>query len=133
MLMVLAISSILNSSIFANLTTFLSLLLPQRKNGLFKKAYELGVLCSVDVAVIIFGAQQLIPRWQCSSNDLILFLSSTEDRPGHELKLHQYSSTDIRDVVQRQVRVRCPFPYRGALIDDYCGTASRRERHQRPG
>jgi hypothetical protein len=27
----------------------------QRKNGLFKKAYELGVLCAVDVAVIIFS------------------------------------------------------------------------------
>ena len=28
----------------------------QLKNGLFKKAYELGVLCSVDVAVLIFGS-----------------------------------------------------------------------------
>ncbi|KAF8316604.1 hypothetical protein DL93DRAFT_2077843 [Clavulina sp. PMI_390] len=27
----------------------------KRKNGLFKKAYELGVLCSVDVLVVVFG------------------------------------------------------------------------------
>ncbi|KAI0290582.1 hypothetical protein BC826DRAFT_901027, partial [Russula brevipes] len=56
-----------------------------RKTGLFKKAYELGVLCSVDVAVIIF-----------------------ERKPGHPDKLFQYCSTDINALVQRQIRVRAP-------------------------
>ena len=58
--------------------------------------------------------------WSLAGNShrasLVLFLSTTEDRPGHELKLHQYSSTDIRDIVQRQVRVRRLCSYRGALL-----------------
>ncbi|KAB5588628.1 Transcription factor RLM1 [Ceratobasidium theobromae] len=48
----------------------------QRKNGLFKKAYELGVLCSVDVAVIIFG---------------------------HNNKVYEYCSTDSDAMVQRRL------------------------------
>ncbi|KZV60232.1 SRF-like protein [Peniophora sp. CONT] len=52
----------------------------KRKQGLFKKAYELGVLCSVDVAVIIF-----------------------ERRQGSE-KLFQYSSGDAQAIINKQAR-----------------------------
>ncbi|KAG0133244.1 hypothetical protein HOY82DRAFT_467803, partial [Tuber indicum] len=46
----------------------------KRKGGLFKKAHELSVLCSVDVAVIIFG---------------------------HNKKLYEFCSGDIREVIGR--------------------------------
>ncbi|KAI9731506.1 MAG: hypothetical protein M1834_004626 [Cirrosporium novae-zelandiae] len=46
----------------------------KRKGGLFKKAYELSVLCSVDVAVIIFG---------------------------HNKKLYEFSSGDIHETLGR--------------------------------
>ncbi|KAI9788993.1 MAG: hypothetical protein M1816_006451 [Peltula sp. TS41687] len=46
----------------------------KRKGGLFKKAYELSVLCSVDVAVIIFG---------------------------HNKKLYEFSSGDINETIGR--------------------------------
>lgn len=46
----------------------------KRKGGLFKKAHELSVLCSVDVAVIIFG---------------------------HNKKLYEFSSGDIHETLRR--------------------------------
>jgi len=73
----------------------------KRKNGLFKKAYELGVLCSVDVAVIIF-----------------------EEKPGHSVKLYQYSSDDPKTIVQRHIDFvgekdsKIPSDFRNSKADD---------------
>lgn len=53
----------------------------KRKGGLFKKAHELSVLCSVDVAVIIFG---------------------------HNKKLYEYSSGDINETIGRFQYVSVP-------------------------
>ncbi|KZS94939.1 SRF-like protein [Sistotremastrum niveocremeum HHB9708] len=51
----------------------------KRKNGLFKKAYELGVLCSVDVCVVIF-----------------------EEKTGHPIKLFEYCSGDSTSILDRR-------------------------------
>lgn len=59
-------------SLWANLSLYSTFL--KRKGGLFKKAHELSVLCSVDVAVIIFG---------------------------HNKKLYEYSSGDINETIGR--------------------------------
>ena len=59
------------------LSTFL-----KRKGGLFKKAHELSVLCSVEVAVIIFG---------------------------HNKKLYEYSSHDINETIGKFQYVRDPL------------------------
>jgi SRF-type transcription factor (DNA-binding and dimerisation domain) len=72
----------------------------QRKNGLFKKAYELGVLCSVEVAVIIFGRLLI---FILNDPDSIFIIA--EERSGHHVKLYQYGSADIHDIVQRHLRV----------------------------
>ncbi|KAF8757862.1 MADS protein [Rhizoctonia solani] len=57
----------------------------KRKNGLFKKAYELGVLCSVDVAVIIFGHNNKVYEYCSTDSDAMV-----------QRRLHQY--TGERDV-----------------------------------
>lgn len=56
----------------------------KRKGGLFKKAHELAVLCSVDVAVIIFGQNK---------------------------KLYEYSSCDMHDALGRYQYVSQNFFY----------------------
>ncbi|KAL0581550.1 hypothetical protein V5O48_000479 [Marasmius crinis-equi] len=61
---------------------------PQRKTGLFKKAYELGVLCSVDIAVIIFDTKPA---------------QSNQSRP--QVKLYEYSSAlNGKETVKRYLK-----------------------------
>ncbi|KAI5865911.1 hypothetical protein GGS23DRAFT_359772 [Durotheca rogersii] len=58
----------------------------KRKGGLFKKAHELSVLCSVDVAVFIFGSNK---------------------------KLHEYSSTDMQHLITRYQYHGIPNEHKG--------------------
>ncbi|KAJ5111337.1 hypothetical protein N7532_001872 [Penicillium argentinense] len=64
----------------------------KRKGGLFKKAHELAVLCSVDVAVIIFG---------------------------HNKKLYEYSSCDMPEALGRYQYFGPPHEHKGP--DDFAG------------
>ncbi|KAF8456330.1 hypothetical protein BGX38DRAFT_1266624 [Terfezia claveryi] len=58
----------------------------KRKGGLFKKAHELSVLCSVDIAVIIFGSNK---------------------------KLYEYSSGDMSDILGRYTYYETPHEHKG--------------------
>ncbi|KAL4796976.1 hypothetical protein BDV19DRAFT_377939 [Aspergillus venezuelensis] len=58
----------------------------KRKGGLFKKAHELAVLCSVDVAVIIFG---------------------------HNKKLYEFSSCDMQEALYRHQYIGAPHEHKG--------------------
>ncbi|GAA5830821.1 hypothetical protein JCM11251_001087 [Rhodosporidiobolus azoricus] len=56
----------------------------KRKNGLFKKAYELGVLCSADVAVVVFNANGKLFEFHSGDMDAILLRYSHYAGPSHE-------------------------------------------------
>ncbi|GAA5968838.1 hypothetical protein JCM11641_000752 [Rhodosporidiobolus odoratus] len=56
----------------------------KRKNGLFKKAYELGVLCSADVAVVVFNANGKLFEFHSGDMDAILLRYSHYAGPPHE-------------------------------------------------
>ncbi|KAK6504032.1 hypothetical protein TWF506_002249 [Arthrobotrys conoides] len=62
----------------------------KRKGGLFKKAYELSVLCSADVAIVIFGNNK---------------------------KLYEFSSGQIDDIIDRRQYFGAPHERKGP--DDY--------------
>lgn len=53
----------------------------KRKNGLFKKAFELAVLCRAEVAVIVFAGNK---------------------------KLYEFASSDMKDVLYRYTQVPNP-------------------------
>jgi len=67
-----------DTKLTASSSTFL-----KRKGGLFKKAHELSVLCSVEVAVVIFGQNK---------------------------KLFEYSSGDIHEILRRHQYVSLHLP-----------------------
>lgn len=56
----------------------------KRKNGLFKKAYELGVLCSADVAVIVFNSAGKLFEFHSGDMDQILLRYSHYSGPAYE-------------------------------------------------
>ncbi|GAA5965615.1 hypothetical protein JCM3765_004757 [Sporobolomyces pararoseus] len=58
----------------------------KRKNGLFKKAYELGVLCSADVAVVVFNANGKLFEFGSGDLDQILLRYSHYTGLPHEKK-----------------------------------------------
>jgi len=61
----------------------------KRKNGLFKKAFELAVLCRAEVAVIVFAGNK---------------------------KLYEFASSDMKEVLFRYTQVTPHNLYRQGIL-----------------
>lgn len=85
----------------------------KRKGGLFKKAHELSVLCSVDVAVFIFGNNKKLYEYSSADMQHLItkyqYVSSTKgplDRPHGFIHFHSNSGrtclTDVMTLIARR-------------------------------
>ena len=70
----------------------------KRKFGLFKKSYELSVLCECDIAVIIFKNGKL---YQFSSADIDKIIQSHGNFEAYE----SLNSFDIENSIQKRAQV----------------------------
>ncbi|GAA6020785.1 hypothetical protein JCM10207_001657 [Rhodosporidiobolus poonsookiae] len=74
----------------------------KRKNGLFKKAYELGVLCSADVAVVVFNANGKLFEFHSGDMDRILLRYSHYAGPPHEKRgPEDYTNKDLAEATKK--------------------------------
>lgn len=74
----------------------------KRKNGLFKKAYELGILCSADVAVVVFNNTGKLFECVCSA-----LWWREEGADG----AFRFSSGDMDGILMKYSHVRVPLAF----------------------
>ncbi|KAK4055953.1 hypothetical protein OIO90_002946 [Microbotryomycetes sp. JL221] len=91
----------------------------KRKNGLFKKAYELGVLCSADVAVIVFNNAGKLFEFHSGDMDQILLRYSHYSGPAYEKRgPEDYAQKSLEDAAKAGAGGRAGAAAAGAGDDD---------------
>ena len=79
----------------------------KRKAGLLKKAYELSVLCQVDVSLIILGTNKTIYEFKSMDNvsDFLQFYQENDNQLNHTIKTPMdygghYKNTHVYDAIR---------------------------------
>lgn len=73
-----------------------------------KKAYELGVLCSVDIVVVIFAKQEIKPEGSAKKAAEDSSKDDEEVRPTSKIKCFEYCSRedgDLESVLSKRLKV----------------------------